>query len=815
MMILYSKSAAFHRWLLLVCAALNTAEASIPPGRSAAQMSVTAPILSAISQPEHLLPNHVKPAHPSPHAMLTPHFHSRNSKPSAITEQSAQVVTMDLPQKVHAHLRGSTSVDHPISYSTLALLAFALVLAAVVYSLVWLRQSDKHICQTSKLLENAKAPAPGPSVWSDSSQSWHAVYALGRSWLKDEDYKWRARGLVLLVFVHWLGREALWAFVLSKANAEVINAISELHSSHDMSRVKWALFVWMGQHMLLHVPIIYMVDLWVEQWFCISLRSFITHKILRSYLNGGGHAFYRIKMKESENKIDNPDQRIGQDIAEIVGQIYNIYASILSAIFGSSMWAAVFFMLGGPKLLVIALLAAGIRVLVAYGCFGKSLVNSYQAMLWTAADLRYTLTRVRENAESVALSGGGAREQERTYSYFERHVDAIKTSTWVNMLYGSAMHFILHWPSLLIWLYQIPAIAKGLLEMGDAIRVHQGYDQVSKVLDFFTAQMVPITVLQANSERLHQLWVACEGENVMAGRQGPLCKYQSTDTRTLLDEPLCQRTGNEISFEAADPPVAFALENVVVTAPGSVLNVGGASVCCEIGAGLLVSGASGLGKSSVLKALAGLWLNGEGIVRRAEDAEVILLPQTCYIPQGTLFEVAIYPRKVPELSQMFEEMSCLAEKSLRRAHLGQVVQRWTMGGDSRDWAVILSPGERQRLGFARLFFNLELRRMASLNKDVKGNSDRVIAVLDESTSAVDTDMEAMLYQEVRAEMKKGILISIASVGHRPTLPTFHEMELQIGEQPTGRPAPGELLADGTWQTPDGETVPWRHFASSP
>lgn len=806
------KSVTWSHSFVHLVVALPTIQALLNPG-DRLDASLAAITRLGTVQPEHQLQPTIEyggdantlgfPAK----AALSQYFRT-HGKPSALTQQHVEEVPLisKPTTKLDVSVHGWLDQHHHGVLVCIALIA--VILAALLYYFV--HNGLKAKTGTSKEVQQSlPIPEPGPNGWSESLQCWRAVYVLSKAWLNDQQYKWKARGLVLLVFVHWLVREALWAFVISAANAEVINGISELHEKQDMGRVRHALIVWMCIQLLVSLPIFIALDPWVGQWFCISMRTYMTRHIIGSYLNGGGQAFYRIKMKEGENKIDNPDQRIGQDIAEIVGQIYNIYSSVLSAVFGCAMWATVFLVMGGPKLLLISLTASIVRIFVAYGCFGKRLVNSYQAMLWTAADLRYTLTRVRENAESVALSGGGSREQERSEGYFATHIDAVKTSTWVNMLYGSAMNFIQHWPSLIIWIYQIPQIAQGLLQMGDAIRVHQGYEQVSKVLDFFTTNLVPITVLQANAERLHQLWVACETENAMAGKHDPL--YQ--EHRKLVDADFAPKvtTVEEISFKAADPPIAFALENVVVSAPGSSINVGGASVHCETGKGLLVSGASGLGKSSVLKALAGLWLTGDGTVKRAVDAEVVVLPPTCYIPQGTLLEVAVYPRKEPELGHRHDQFTRLVKESLRRAHLGHILQRWGMGGTSRDWAVILSPGERQRMGFARLFFDLALKTSERPPQGVDSHLKPLIAVLDESTSAVDVDMEALLYQEVREEMRKGRLIAIASVGHRPTLPSFHDTELQIGEQPAARANPGELLSEGDWQTPDGEVVPWRHF----
>lgn len=684
------------------------------------------------------------------------------------------------------------------------------VLGILALAVLGARYVIRYFSQKNTKKQNA-ASSPGSNpdqedsgsiLWSSNGglDSWKAVWMLIKMWLNDPQVKWRARSLTLLVVVHWLVREALWAFVLSANNAEVINSIADLHESKDTARVKRGLAIWMTWEIVVGLPVFFLLDPWVSQWFEISFKTFCTRNILDCYLDGGGQAFYRIKMKEGDNKIDNPDQRIGEDLSQIASQIYNILSSILSAAFGCSMWAAVFLSLGGPYLLLIAMVMATLRLAVAYGCFGKRLVNAFQGMLWTAADFRYSLMRVREHAEAVALSGGDKREKNRSEGYFEKHIDAIKENTWVAMAYSASMNLLSHFPHLMIWLYQIPLILNGTMHMGDAVRVLQGYDQVAKVLDFFSTQLVPITVLQANAERFNKLWKACKDENAMSRKEGSADVEQDDPPADDSDDrPAIQK----IEFQSCDPHLGFALENVVVNAPGSNIQVGGVSISCERGKAVLVSGSSGLGKSSVLKSMAGLWPNGAGVVKLSKDAEVMLLPPTCYIPKGSLLEVAIYPRKVPTDELELGELANDVKAALSRAQLEAVVTRWGLFQEERDWNVIFSPGERQRIAFARLFLKLAEEEKNPV-QGVKG----LIAILDESTSAIDMATEAKLYNSIRAELAKGNLLAVVSVGHRATLPEYHETELQIGHL-RAEHKHLSVINEGTWMMPDGDGTPWR------
>jgi putative ATP-binding cassette transporter len=413
--------------------------------------------------------------------------------------------------------------------------------------------------------------------------------------------------------------------------------------------------------------------------------------------------------------------------------------------------------------------------------------------------------RIREHAEAVALSGGDKREKERSEVYFDKHIDAIKENTWVNMAYSASMNLLSHFPHLLIWLYQIPMILSGRLHMGDAVRVLQGYDQVAKVLDFFSMQLIPITILQANAERFNILWKACEAENKMCRDREEIKDDAHPSPPDDNDDKSDKASTQRIQCKTCDSSVAFALEDVVVNAPGSSIQVGGVSFSCERGKAVLVSGASGLGKSSVLKSMAGLWPNGAGVVKLSEESEIVLIPSSCYIPKGTLLEVAIYPQKVPTDETELSELASDVKAALCRAHLETVVSRWGLMAGERDWNVIFSPGERQRVAFARLFLKLAQEAKAPV-KGVKG----LITILDESTGALDVATEAKLYNSLRSELMKGSLLALVSVGHRATLPEFHELELQIGHLRADH-KPLSVISEGIWMMPDGEGTPWRYI----
>jgi len=681
-----------------------------------------------------------------------------------------------------------------------------------------------------------------PSVRAGSdSHGWRALGILLRGWLTSPSCKWQARGLIFIVIIHWLVREAAYAFILTKVDAEVLNSITELSHSKDINRVRHAFLSMLAWNIGLSIPLFSVIDPWVSTFFKISFRNYATTQLIDSYLDPSGQAFYHIKMKENTNTIDNPDQRIVDDINQIADSVYNVFGNVLSAFFGFSMWSAVIFYQGGSVLLSLAAGTALVHILISYGYFGSWLVDTQKKVQATGATLRYGLMRVRENAEGVALSGGVTREKTRVNGQYDDVINAGILSTWVNMLFGTCMGFINLFPGIILWICQLPRIMDGSIGVGDALRIQQGYGQCMKVVDFFSGSFGTFMVLQADSERVDQLWIASRSENTVAKAMEP----QHSDSADIADiGAAVDESGREqqpiapialITNGFAESPLAFALENLMVGAPGSDVQVGGASVSCERGSALLVSGASGLGKTSVLRALAGLWREGSGTVRRAESSEVVFLPQACYIPHGTLQDVITYPEVTPidgiEDDKLTEEVAA----ALRRARLDVLLEKWPLDGDCREWGVVLSAGEKQRVGFARLFLRIALQGRVDDEEKGKSWAETIIAIMDESTSGVEVSVEAALYAELREELQNGRLLAMVSVGHRPTLPRFHDAELQIdvpadsdeanatsttkkakakAKNKSKKPQNDEVLSSGLWQTLSGQMVPWRHVRLS-
>mmetsp|Transcript_70467 Transcript_70467/g.168237 ORF Transcript_70467/g.168237 Transcript_70467/m.168237 type:complete len:831 (-) Transcript_70467:133-2625(-) len=728
----------------------------------------------------------------------------------------------------------------------------------------------QYIAQRCRISEVAKATKASEDRYSALAAlirdlaGVQCIYFITRGWLSGGSYKWVARSLCCLTILHWFIREWTYAQFLSSLTADLTNSVVDLPKSKDLSVVYSRCFSMLAWQ-IVTAPVFLIFDPMIQAWFSSSLQSYISHAMLSSYIGGGGQAYYKLKMDDEKRDLDNPDQRISESAEQFAFLMYVLFSGFLSAVFGMLAWAGVMIQLGGYALLATCMGMACLRLMLSISLFGNALVDAFKDQLETGATFRYSLARLREHAEPVALAHGDQVEAARSRHHFNSHIDALRCNAFISMLFSTTLGIVDFFPVVILWLYQVPQIEAGVLNFGDALRCQTGYMQVAKVMDFFATSFSKLKQLQANGERLWQLWEGCDEAN------------------------LTPPANSTIEFVASDPSEAFGFDALCVCAPGGKTPVAGVTLSVAVGGGLLITGGSGIGKSSVLRSLAGLWLSGEGTVAKSPGADVIFLPQNSYFPVGTLLEAVIYPAQLGQLSHgsgtQRSGLQVQTTLALKRAMLGPLLRKWGLE-DVRDWSTILSAGERQRLAFARLFMQLALRSRCeerrtaaqhvpsgapkasstqalshlagshptpraarSMGNDLwragqakdralRGSGTRldelkrqsilslgdlqqasamcgelpstgVIAVVDEGTSAVEVSVEAALYAELRKDLQRGTLLAMASVSHRPSLQQFHDTELVIGEEAVERSE--AVLEEGVWSTPLGKETVWKHL----
>jgi len=604
-----------------------------------------------------------------------------------------------------------------------------------------------------------------------------SLFALLRTWASSNGTKWTARGIIVGLVLWFAWREFANAALLSAYQAEVINQITDLPKSQDTSLAYHALLVSVRFHVLVWLPTAAIIDPWIMYFSTIRLRQFLTSKILNSYLSPHSKSYYHIKMNEGANGIDNPDQRICDDSDAIAKDCVDLYSAMLSAILGVTMWSTVILSIAGAVVVKIAFTFCTLKVMIAWFGYGRGLVGAHLDVIQSGAAMRYGLTRVRDSAEEIALSDGTDRERLQSQQHFSAIVASVFRQTCIRVRYGSAQDLCDAFPGVCLWLIIIPKIMSGELQFGDAHRVQMGYGQIEKVFGFLVENFRSLTELQANTERFEMLMRACEESDGHA---------------------------EAIQYEEAPDGIALELQGFFVKAPNQAGLSAGVSLSCPAGKALMIVGPSGSGKTSVLRAISGLWTRGAGTVRLPGGLQPRLqfLPSRSYLPIASLQQLVCYPEVLSEKESLAEEGS--VKKALVRAQLGYLLDRWGFLTE-KDWRFLLSAGEQQRIAFARFFWNL---------RNCKDNS--VLAVLDEATSACDVELEATLYTEMRQELQNGCsLRGFISVGHRPQLQAFHDTWLVLGD--TVKVLDGQktsVVASGTWNKPDGESLEWQQLEAS-
>jgi putative ATP-binding cassette transporter len=357
---------------------------------------------------------------------------------------------------------------------------------------------------------------------------------------------------------------------------------------------------------------------------------------------------------------------------------------------------------------------------------GRPLVPLNFARQRFEADFRFSLVRVRENAESIALYNGEPVElrifTERFKNVFENFWQIMKRQkrlTWFTAGYSQAA---IIFPVIAV----APRYFAKQIQLGGLMQVVSAFSSVQSALSFIITSYTDIATWQAVTERL----------------SGFEQRLRAVRERSHVSP--------QIVFQPVDS--GLAVENLDLDLPDGRPLLCGIEFSLDRGGTMLVSGPTGAGKSTLLRAIAGVWPFGRGKIRIGEGS-VLFLPQRPYLPLGTLASALLYPR--------------IGTESGTRAGLADVLEEVGLAAlaselDKLDnWSQRLSLGEQQRLAFAR----------ALLNKPA-------LLFLDESTSAIDEPSEIQLYQLL---LKASWRPTIVSVGHRSTLRSFHDWVLDIGE----------------------------------
>ncbi len=546
---------------------------------------------------------------------------------------------------------------------------------------------------------------------------WRRLWTLARPYWSSE-MKWTALSLLAASLV-LSGTVKAASVVFSYVNRDMMTALTDRNASVFFFN---ALLI--VAYNLVSAPMI-ALDGWVNGRQMIHWRRWMTERFLDRSLRD--RAFYRLT---ANVEIDNPDQRISEDLNAFPGFVVSFVLQTL--------WGVV----TGASFLVVAwlispLLVAALAVCVGAGSvltvvIGRPLIGINFAQRRREADFRHGLVRLRDNAEAIAFYGGERREEKELL----KRLGAVLENSKRMIRWQRNLGFFTYAYDLMLVLVPVavlaPAYFSGRIEFGQITQASAAFVTLRNALSVIVDQFNQLSSFAAVVERLGSYREAIESRDVTA----------ISAIRPVAD--------SERQITVVEAP-RFAIESLTLQTPnGEKTLVRNLSVSVDGMRRLLITGESGVGKTSLLRAVAGLWRTGSGSITRPPLGEVMFLPQRPYLVPGSLREQVCYPRS-PDVD------SDRIARALEQAGLGDLPAR--VGGLDAEyrWKDLLSLGEQQKIAFARLL----LERPAW-------------AFLDEATSALDPATEQRLYDRLRAAG-----IHVVSVGHRESLAKCHDLVLEL------------------------------------
>jgi len=586
---------------------------------------------------------------------------------------------------------------------------------------------------------------------------------------------WSLLGLLVLLMLC----ETQLAVMLIDRTGEMTSALAAKDRDRFWDAVRTCLMV-----LAFAVPVYafyyYMRDAFSNHW-----RRWLTHRFLDGYL--GGRRYYELN---TQGGIDNPDQRISEDINTFTGRsthflLIFVGAGMQLVAFSTVLWSISRVLVG--FLAVYAL----VGTVVALYVFGAPLIRLNFWQLRREADFRFGLMRLRENAESIAFYRGESQERAQLdhsfQAVFNNYARLIKRQRSLNLFQRAFSQLTVVIPAIIL----ADAVLSGDMEVGRAIQAAGAFAAVLAAVSLIVDNFESLSRFVAGIGRLDTLAQALLGaparrdepaepeavsaarklrrqqrreqwrQRVQRGRAGAAASTASPASPSAAPAASAPSapgpdTSREIKAQEGERLAIDAL--TLYTPQFGRLLVKDLTLELQPGDALLITGASGCGKSSLLRAIAGLWRTGDGVVHHPPMDEVFFLPQRPYMQPGTLRSQMIYPASSTTLddAQLLE--------ILNDVHLPELAER--VGGldATRDWEKQLSVGEQQRLAFARVLVR----------------QPRTV-ILDEATSALDGANEAALYERLRASGA-----SIISIAHRPAVLAHHTHVLK-------------LLGEGRWE----------------
>ena len=560
-------------------------------------------------------------------------------------------------------------------------------------------------------------------AWRLMSSYWHS------------QEKWKARGLLAGVIALTLG-QVYMLVLLNGWNNDFYNALQQRAFESF-----WPLIGQFAGFAFLHI-IFAVYAVYVRQILEIKWRKWMTDKYLDRWL--GHQTYYRLQVA-GQDDMDNPDQRIADDVNSFVNLTLGLFVGVLKQATSLVAFVVILWNLSGsldiplgdtvlsvPGYMVfVTLIYSVVGTWLAHKV-GRKLIRLNYDQQRFEADFRFSMVRVRENSESVAFYGG---EKPELQNFRERFALVIG-NFWGLMKRTKLLNFYVNGYAQIAIIVPVlmcaPQYFNGTMQLGGFMQTISAFGRVQDALSYFVESYDSIAQYVAVIRRL-----------------GGFAGHMEEAEALAPSFDFTQNTSNALQLWQMD-----------IALPDGRQLAEKLSIAVPAGKRLLISGGSGAGKSTLLRAIAGIWTYGTGEISLPTGWRTMFLPQRPYLPLGSLRRAIYYPQPVPENTD--DNLTGLLERFGLQNLAGQL-------DAVDDWSRILSLGEQQRLAFIRILL---------LRPD--------IVFLDESTSALDEPREAQAYEILHQLLPQ---MAVVSVGHRSSLLNCHDKQLV-------------LAGDGYWKLQD-------------
>ncbi len=558
------------------------------------------------------------------------------------------------------------------------------------------------------------------------------AWRLTRPYFSSEE-RWSARLLLASIVALSLGMVAM-NVLLNEWNGQFFNSLQQ----KDATAFEDLLLFWRQSDdgfmpgfcaiVAVYIPVaIYRT--WLRQLLTIRWRRWMTERLMADWL--ADRAYFTIGLQGtglqqvSSDGVDNPDQRITEDVRSFTTDTLSLGLGLLSNIVSLVSFAQILWVLSGPLTLYgVTIPGYMLFVAIVYAVVGTTLTHlvgrplvpiEFQKQRFEA-DFRFGLIRVRENAEGVALYGGEQSEQRRLTGFLTAVVGNFRAFMSRQKKLNALVFGYEQVAAIFPIVVAAPRYFRGEIPLGGLTRVSGAFGQVQSSLSWFIDAYAQLAVWRATVERL----------TTFNGAIGA--------ARALAGGGVRVRPGGE----------ALRLDDVTLALPGGRMLMQHGAFTFAPGRSAVVSGRSGSGKSTLFRAIAGIWPFGSGTVTRP-PGRLLFLPQRPYIPLGTLRQVVTYPAD----PAAYADLAII--DALTAAGLGSLAAELDR---EEPWTQRLSGGEQQRLAVARALL---------LRPDW--------LFLDEATASLDPESEADLYRQLQERLPGTTILSIA---HRREVERWHD-----------------------------------------